>query len=62
VPLQCRNVALTPDNRLALRQRLRGLDDTLASDDVLAPYIRHRLAGQRDELAGFLDRASAGPA
>ncbi len=62
VPLQCRNVALAPDNRLALRQRLRGLDDTLAGDDMLAPYIRHQLAGQREELAEFLDPASAGPA
>lgn len=37
VPLRCRNVALTPGNVLALRQRLAGLDDKLASDVVLEP-------------------------
>jgi hypothetical protein len=47
---------------LAPKQRLDGLDDRLANDVLLAPYIRHRLAGQRDELAAFLDRASAEPA
>jgi integrase len=62
VPLQCRNVAMAPDNRRALRGRLRELDAALSGGEALAPYIRHRLAGQRDELAAFLDRAGAEPA
>ena len=37
VPLRRRNVALTPGNVLALRRRLAGLDDKLASDAVLKP-------------------------
>jgi integrase len=60
-PLACRNVALTPANLTAWRQQLARLDQTLASADVLAPYPRHRLAEQRDQIARFLDQTAHTP-
>jgi hypothetical protein len=54
-PLQCRNVALTPANLAAWREQLTRLDQVLLSAEVLAPYLRHRLTEQRDQIAGFLD-------
>jgi hypothetical protein len=56
-PLACRNVALTPANRAAWREQLARLDQALASAGVLAPYLRHRLTEQRDQIVRFLDEA-----
>jgi len=56
-PLACRNVALTPANLAAWREHLTRLDQALESADVLAPYLRHRLAEQHAQLARFLDEA-----
>jgi integrase len=55
-PLACRNVALTPANLAAWREHLTQLDQALAFADVLAPYLRHRLTEQRDQIAQFLDQ------
>jgi integrase len=60
-PLDCRNVALTPANLAAWRAQLARLDQALASTDVLAPYLRHRLTEQRDQITRFLDEAVPAP-
>jgi hypothetical protein len=60
-PLACRNVALTPANLTAWRQQFARLDQALASADVLAPYLRHRLAEQRDQITHFLDQPAHTP-
>jgi integrase len=60
-PLACRNVALTPANLVAWREQLVRLNQALASADVLAPYLRHRLTEQRDQIARFLDQADQTP-
>jgi hypothetical protein len=60
-PLACRNVALTAANLTAWRKQLARLDQALASADVLAPYLRHRLAEQRDQIAHFLDQPADTP-
>jgi hypothetical protein len=57
-PLQCRNVALTADNLQALTDQLHHLDTHLAAADLLAPFVAHRLAEQRHDLAALLDVAS----
>ena len=54
VPLECRNVALTQDNRAALREHLTILDRQLTNPARLAPLVRHRLQQQRDQLAAIL--------
>ncbi len=53
-PLACRNVALAPANLAAWREHLARLDQALAAGDVLAPYLRHRLTEQHDQVARFL--------
>jgi hypothetical protein len=53
-PLACRNVALTAANLAAWHEHLARLDQALGSADVLAPYVRHRLVEQRDQIARFL--------
>jgi len=58
-PLQCRNVALTSENVKALTTQLHKLDTHLAEAHVLAPYVAHRLAEQRRDLAALLDTATA---
>jgi hypothetical protein len=57
-PMACRNVALTGDNLAAWQQHLAQLDQALG-DDTLAPYLRHRLRQQRDDIAGFLETTSS---
>jgi len=52
-PLACRNVALTGDNLAAWQQHLAHLEQALGNA-TLAPYLRHRLAQQRDDIARFL--------
>ncbi len=54
-PLACRNVALTTANLTAWREHLARLNQALSSAEVLAPYLRHRLAEQRDQVARFVD-------
>ena len=54
-PLQCRNVALTADNLTALTNQLHQLDTQLATADLLAPYVAHRLTEQRRDLAALID-------
>jgi hypothetical protein len=54
-PLACRNVALTTANLAAWREHLAQLNQALLSAEVLAPYLRHRLAEQRDQVARFVD-------
>lgn len=53
-PMACRNVALTGDNLAAWQQQLARLDKA-RSDDMLAPYLRHRLHQQLDDIARFLE-------
>jgi hypothetical protein len=53
-PLACRNVALTPANLAAWREHLARLDQALSFAEMLAPYLRHRLAEQRAQVARFL--------
>jgi hypothetical protein len=55
-PLACRNTALTPANRQALKGHLTKLEEALANRDRLAPYVRHRLEEQHRETAAFLAR------
>ena len=52
------NVALTADNLQALTDQLHHLDTHLAAADLLAPFVAHRLAEQRHDLAALLDVAS----
>jgi len=55
-PLACRNVALTAVNRHALTDHLAQLEQVLTGPDRLAPYQRHRLHQQREEIAEFLSQ------
>jgi hypothetical protein len=48
--LACRNVALTPDNLTTWQQHLATVDATLHAADVLAPYVRDRLASRREDI------------
>jgi hypothetical protein len=56
-PLACRNVALTDDNLAAWQAHLAKLDQALAAI-ALAPYVRHRLDQQRQEISRFLLHAA----
>ena len=58
-PMACRNVALSGDNLAAWQQQLPRLDKA-RSDDTLAPYLRHRLHQQRDDIARFLETTGSG--
>ena len=58
-PLQCRNVALTADNLQALTDQLHQLDAHLATAELLAPFVAHRLTQQRRDLAALLEAATA---
>jgi hypothetical protein len=54
-PLHCKNVALTVENRAALREHLDRLDARLCAADLLPPYVAHRLNEQRQDLTTLLD-------
>jgi integrase len=56
VPLRCRNVALTRDNRAAVVEHLAELDARLDNPDRWAPLVLTRLREERSEVAAFLDR------
>jgi len=58
-PMACRNVALTGDNLAAWQQHVARLDQAL-SDPTLAPYPRHRLHQQRDDITRFLQTTGGG--
>ncbi|MCX4776821.1 hypothetical protein [Streptomyces sp. NBC_01264] len=58
-PLRCRNVALSSDNILRMREALAAYDRELELGDHLAPLVRHRLGVRRQEIAGFLTAAAA---
>jgi integrase len=59
-PTRCRNVTLTPANAHALTQWISRIDAILATEQVLAPYLRDRLHQQREEVTALLgSRASA---
>ncbi|GGW53516.1 hypothetical protein [Streptomyces griseoloalbus] len=60
-PLACRNTALTADNRTALTEHAAELGTALAHGDLLAPYVRHRLAEQHQQTLAFLSRHSPEP-
>jgi integrase len=53
-PTRCRNVTLTPTNVHALTEWLTRIDELLATEQVLAPYLRDRLHQQRTEVATLL--------
>jgi hypothetical protein len=55
-PQACRNTALTSANRQAFADHFARLEDTLAADDRLAPYVRARLEEQHHATAAFLTR------
>ena len=57
IPLKCRNVALTQNNRQAIASHLLELDGHIANPDKWAPYVLHRLRSRRDEIETFLARA-----
>jgi hypothetical protein len=56
VPLKCRNVALTRDNRAAISDHLSEIDGLLRDPERWAPYVLHRLRERRNEVAGFVAR------
>ncbi|WP_218024925.1 hypothetical protein [Nocardia pseudovaccinii] len=55
-PLACPNVALTADNRTALRAETTRLDAELVARPALPPLMARLLQGRRDEIAMFLAR------
>ncbi len=55
VPLRCRNVALTEDNREAVAAHLADLDVLIENTAAWAPYVLHRLEMRRAEVAQFLN-------
>ncbi len=59
-PLSCHNVALTSGNLAAWRAHLERLEQALTNGATLAPYLRHRLQQQRDDIARFLDTTGGG--
>jgi integrase len=62
-PTRCRNVTLTPATVQALIDWLTQIDTVLATDAVLAPYLRDRLHQQRADVTALLGtQAPAAPA
>ena len=55
-PLECRNTALTADNKIALSQEAAEIARQLASRPVLPPLLQARLAARRDQITTFLSR------
>jgi hypothetical protein len=60
-PLACRNSALTATNRAALAAHAAELEAALASGNLLAPYVRHRLTEQHEQTQEFLTRYAPEP-
>jgi hypothetical protein len=55
-PLDCRNVALTPDNLAAWSDELKTIDADLAARPLLPPLLQAQLERRRDEVRAHLDR------
>jgi len=55
-PLECRNTALTADNKTALSQEAAEITRQLASRPVLPLLLQARLAARRDKITTFLSR------
>ncbi|WP_405753431.1 hypothetical protein OHA19_39925 (plasmid) [Streptomyces sp. NBC_00012] len=53
-PLECRNVALTADNRAALAAEAGRLDAETRSRPTLPPLLLADLARRRDRIRTFL--------
>lgn len=60
-PLDCGNVALTPDNLAQLRTELAQIDDELAVHPSLPPLLQHRLRSRHGQVSHFLDRHNPEP-
>ena len=57
-PFACRNVALTPDNIVNLRQQTEHIDHELESRPLLPPLLQHQLRTRREQIVRFLARHS----
>jgi integrase len=57
-PLDCRNVALTDDNRRQWEQEITDLDDALARRPTLPPLLRHRLQKRQRDIQQLLSAAT----
>lgn len=55
-PLDCRNTALTPANRTALRAEADQISIQLDQRPPLPPLLIHRLTDRRDKITTFLTR------
>lgn len=54
-PTKCRNVALTDENKDAFVRWLRHMENALAHNTALSPYVRHRMVERRADVARFLE-------
>ncbi|MEU5289389.1 hypothetical protein AB0G97_36140 [Streptomyces sp. NPDC020755] len=57
-PLECRNVALTPDNVTVLAAEAQRLDARLGSRPLLPPLLHADLTRRRDAIHAFLTTTS----
>lgn len=55
-PLDCRNTALTPDNKTAFSHEVAEITQQLASRPLLPPLLQARLTARRDRITTFLSR------
>ncbi len=55
-PLECRNTALTSDNKSALSQEAAEIARQLTARPLLPPLLQARLASRRDQISAFLSR------
>jgi integrase len=55
-PLECRNTALTIDNKSALSQEAAEITRQLAGRPLLPPLLQARLATRQDQIGAFLSR------
>jgi hypothetical protein len=53
-PLECANVALTPDNAAALRREHDRLENALTDPASLPPLLAHRLRRRQHDIARLL--------
>jgi hypothetical protein len=55
-PLDCRNVALTPDNLTTWRDELKSIDADLAARPLVPPLLQTELQRRRNDVQAYLDR------
>jgi hypothetical protein len=55
-PLECRNTALTTDNKAALSHEAAEITRQLTSQPLLPPLLQARLAARHDQITAFLNR------